>query len=56
MNNMESNQSCRKTRGSYPLTAAVLLAVSSSVAYILMRRNNNKVYSEKWKEYDECGI
>ncbi|MGN0614571.1 MAG: hypothetical protein ACI4JB_11830 [Porcipelethomonas sp.] len=35
---------------------AVLICMISSVAYIVFRMSSNRVYEEKWKDYDECGI
>lgn len=35
---------------------AVLICMISSVAYIVFKLSSNKVYEEKWKDYDECGI
>jgi hypothetical protein len=42
-------------RDSIPVLGAVFLAISS-VAYILFRSWNNKLYIEKWKDYEDCGI
>ena len=55
MKNNGSNQELRKMYSAYPFTAAVLLALSSSVAYLIKRRNE-KIECEKWKDYDQCGI
>lgn len=33
-----------------------LVATITSVAYIVFRMSSNKIYEEKWKDYDECGI
>ena len=35
---------------------AVLICMISSVAYIVFKLSSNKVYEEKWQDYDECGI
>lgn len=36
--------------------AAILLAVTSAVAYFLYRVSREKAYNEKWKDYIDCGI
>ncbi len=38
-----------------PILAA-LICVISSVAYIVFKMSSNKIYEEKWQDYDECGI
>jgi hypothetical protein len=38
-----------------PVIGALCLVIASA-AYILFRSWNNKVYYEKWKEYEDCGI
>ena len=42
-------------RDSLPILGAIFLAMVS-VAYILFRSWSNKLYYEKWKEYEDCGI
>lgn len=36
--------------------AAVLLAISGGVAFILYRFSREKAYKEKWKDYVDCGL
>ena len=54
-------------RESIPLMGAIFLAIASvvyilfrlaiaSVVYILFRSWSNKLYFEKWKDYEDCGI
>ena len=38
-----------------PIVGAVFLAVSS-ILYILYKSWSNKVYFEKWKDYEDCGF
>ena len=38
-----------------PVLAAIFLAIGS-VVYIIAKTLSNKAYTEKWKDYDECGI
>jgi heme O synthase-like polyprenyltransferase len=42
-------------KDSMPILCAIFLAIAS-VAYILFRSWSNKLYYEKWKEYEDCGI
>ncbi len=42
-------------RESLPILGAIFLLITSA-AYILFRSHSNKVYYEKWKEYEDCGI
>ena len=42
-------------RESIPLMGAIFLAIAS-VVYILFRSRSNKLYFEKWKDYEDCGI
>ncbi|WP_297960540.1 hypothetical protein [uncultured Ruminococcus sp.] len=42
-------------RDSLPVLCAIFLAIVS-VTYILFRSWSNKLYYEKWKEYEDCGI
>lgn len=55
-NNKNDNYSAKKMiRESLPILGALFLAMVS-VAYILFRSWSNKLYYEKWKEYEDCGI
>lgn len=55
-NNKNDNYSAKKMiRESLPVLVALFLAMVS-VAYILFRSWSNKLYYEKWKEYEDCGI
>lgn len=38
-----------------PILAA-LICVITSVAYIVFKMSSNRIYEEKWQDYDECGI
>jgi hypothetical protein len=38
-----------------PIVGAVFIAVSS-ILYILYKSWSNKVYFEKWKDYEDCGV
>ena len=38
-----------------PVLGAIFLVIVS-VSYILFRSWSNKLYYEKWKEYEDCGI
>lgn len=42
-------------RDSLPILGALFLVIASA-AYILFRIWDNKLYYEKWKEYEDCGI
>ncbi|SFW30513.1 hypothetical protein [Ruminococcus flavefaciens] len=42
-------------RDSVPVIGAICLVIVS-VSYILFRSWSNKLYYEKWKEYEDCGI
>lgn len=42
-------------KDSLPLLAAIFLAITS-VVYIMFRSWSNKLYSERWKDYEDCGI
>lgn len=46
---------CKLLRESIPLMGAIFLAIAS-VVYILFRSWSNKLYFEKWKDYEDCGI
>jgi len=45
----------RMLRESMPILGAIFLVIVS-VSYILFRSWSNKLYYEKWKEYEDCGI
>ncbi len=52
----ENVYSAKKMLGdSMPILGALFLLIVS-VAYILFRSWSNKLYYEKWKEYEDCGI
>ena len=38
-----------------PIVAAVFIAVAS-ILYILYKSWSNRVYFEKWKDYEDCGV
>ncbi|MBQ8960038.1 MAG: hypothetical protein IJ071_02335 [Ruminococcus sp.] len=38
-----------------PIMGALFIAISS-ILYILYKSWSNKLYFEKWKDYDDCGI
>lgn len=38
-----------------PIVGAVFIAVAS-ILYILYKSWSNKVYFEKWKDYEDCGV
>ncbi|MBR3282068.1 MAG: hypothetical protein IKI56_02095 [Ruminococcus sp.] len=40
---------------SLPLLGAIFLMLAS-VSYIMYRNWNEKLYIEKWKDYEDCGI
>ena len=40
---------------SLPLLGAIFLMLAS-VSYIMYRNCNEKLYIEKWKDYEHCGI
>ena len=42
-------------RESLPILGAIFLVITAA-AYILFRSWSNKIYYEKWKEYEDCGI
>ena len=33
-----------------------IAAVASTLAYLLYRAHAKKVYEEKWRDYEDCGI
>lgn len=40
---------------SLPIIGAIFLAVIS-ILYILYKSWDNKLYLEKWKDYEDCGV
>ena len=38
-----------------PIVGAIFIAVSS-ILYILYKSWSNKLYFEKWKDYEDCGV
>lgn len=38
-----------------PIVGAVFIAVAS-ILYILYKSWSNKIYFEKWKDYEDCGV
>lgn len=38
-----------------PIVGAVFIAVVS-ILYILYKSWSNKLYFEKWKDYEDCGV
>ncbi len=42
-------------RDSLPLLGAIFIAIVS-VMYIMFKSWSNKLYFEKWKDYEDCGI
>ncbi len=38
-----------------PIVGAVFIAVSA-ILYILYKSWSNKLYFEKWKDYEDCGV
>lgn len=52
----KDNYTSRKIiRDSLPMLVAIFIAIAS-VCYIMFKSWSNKIYVEKWKDYDECGI
>ena len=45
----------RMHRESLPVLGAIFLAIAS-VAYILFKNWSKKMYDERWKDYEDCGI
>ena len=45
----------RIIRDTLPVLGAVFIAIAS-VVYILCKSWSNKLYNEKWKDYEDCGI
>ncbi len=33
-----------------------LLTLLSATAYLIYRHNSERLYREKWKDYDDCGV
>lgn len=40
---------------SLPIVGAIFIAVVS-ILYILYKSWDNKLYFEKWKDYEDCGV
>ncbi|MBR5513745.1 MAG: hypothetical protein IKV85_07145 [Ruminococcus sp.] len=38
-----------------PIVGAIFLAIIS-ILYILYKSWSNKIYFEKWKDYEDCGV
>ncbi len=38
-----------------PIVGAIFIAVIS-ILYILYKSWSNKIYFEKWKDYEDCGV
>ncbi len=55
MNSKENYSTRRMIRDALPLLGAIFLAIAS-VVYIMFKSWSNKLYSEKWKDYEDCGI
>ncbi|WP_295089799.1 hypothetical protein [Ruminococcus sp.] len=56
--NRKKNNICpakKMFRESLPVLGAIFLVITAA-AYILFRSWSNKIYYEKWKEYEDCGI
>ena len=48
-------ESKKQLKSAVPVVGALFLVVAA-VAYIIYRTMSDKAYSEKWKDYDECGL
>jgi hypothetical protein len=46
---------CRCSRKSFPLISVLSIAAAYA-AYSICKKQSDKRYFEKWKDYDECGI
>lgn len=55
MNDNENFSTKRIIKDSLPMLAAIFLAIVS-VMYIMFKSWSNKLYFEKWKDYEDCGI
>ncbi|WP_196231544.1 hypothetical protein [Ruminococcus flavefaciens] len=53
--NKEEYSAKRTFRDSLPVTGAICLVLVSA-SYLLLRSRSNKLYYERWKEYEDCGI
>ncbi len=53
MENDEKRKSVKKT--ALGVIAALVLVVASA-GYIVYRIVSERAYSQKWKDYDECGL
>lgn len=45
----------RFAKDALPVLGAIFLAISS-VVYVVYKSWSNKLYSEKWKDYEDCGV
>ena len=54
--NAKTNQTgkYRLLGGMLPLLFAIFMAIGS-VVYIMYKSWSNKLYAEKWKDYEDCG-
>ena len=55
MNENDKYTPRKMLKDSLPIMAALFLAIAS-VVYIIFRSWSNKLYFEKWKDYEDCGI
>mgnify|MGYP006932495640 CR=1 FL=1 len=55
MNSKENYSSKKIAKDMFPVLTAIFLAIAS-VTYILFKSWSNKLYIEKWKDYEDCGI
>ncbi len=56
MSNKKTDITPRKVLNMFlPIIGAVFIAVSS-ILYILYKSWSNKLYFEKWKDYEDCGV
>lgn len=56
MNGKKDDMTPHKVLGMFlPIVGAVFIAVAS-ILYILYKSWSNRVYFEKWKDYEDCGV
>lgn len=55
MSRKERYSERKMIKDSLPLMGAIFLAIAS-VTYILFKNWSNKLYIERWKDYEDCGI
>lgn len=53
--NDNNNARNRALGGTLPLLFAIFVAIAS-VVYVMYKSWSNKLYIEKWKDYEDCGI